>query len=298
MGICDLLGRYSWLKWLAHALACKEPTPPQPPNPKWECTNGTVTIMADTWSASTVRSLNVRGVEYLAWRNDRGAWLQTALSWGSTPEHGGEGINPTEGGSVPDGDGPTSSSKIISASVNGTVYSATSQLCYWYPYNGQTLSDIVLDKRVELSYGGLWNVIKDSRTCHNPVDREQATFEFLTGYLTPAFSAVYKCDPAGNLTALPYTPSATFDPNALANVYLPDCMILATPDGSSAMGIKPETGGPGTGAWMGAGNYSNKWSTGGSITPFKAGPYTWTVYVAVGTLEEVRKSLIALAAIV
>src|SRR4029079_10021597 len=184
---------------------------------------------------------------------------------------GGEQNNPTEGGSVPDADGPTSSSKIISASVNGTVYEASSQLCYWYPLNGQALSDFVLHKRVELSYGGQWNVIRDTRVVHSPSTPSTATFECHTGHLTPAFSSPYKCDPSGNLTALPYTPSAVYSPDAMANVYLPDCMILATPDGKSAMGIKPETAGPGVGAWMGAGNYSNKWTAGVSRTPLPAG---------------------------
>jgi hypothetical protein len=286
---CDLLYQNN-LKWLARILNCREPAPPPPPNQKWTVTNNAVTITADQRSASAVKSLVVRGYEYIefampAGQDDRGALYQTALQI----DGGGEGNNPTEAGSSID-HGPVSSSRIISCRVDGSAIIARSQLCYWIPYQGQTLSDITLDKRIELGWGGRWNIIKDTRTLHNPRDHQTAMFECLTAYVRLAMNRLYEFDPSdGSIKQIPYTPSVQFPESGLPGSDLP--IIVALPAGTQAMGIMPKTG-FGSGFWGGAGGYSNKWVCGQPHMPFPRGDYSWTVYLAVGDLMEVKEALV------
>jgi hypothetical protein len=291
MSLCDTLLATPWLRWLARALNCKEPAPaPLPPaNVQWIIANDRVTLVCDKRSATAVRSIMVRGYEYLA-SPDRGAQLQTAMQI----DGGGEQNNPTEAGSVPDGNGPTSSSRILSVSAVGKVISASSQMCYWYPIGGQPLSDQVLDKRIELGWNGMWNVIRDDRTIHNPSDRSTVMFECLTGYMVLDMNLPYEFDSnTGQLTLIPYTPSEFFDPSKIVNTEKD--LIVARANGSQAIGIRRPNTGYGLGFWGGAGNYSNKWVGGKPVTPYSRGDYSWTFFLAVGTLEEVKHSLQALA---
>jgi len=277
--------------------ACSNnPSPPPPPrNLQWTVTNQTVTVTCDERSGSAIRTVTVRGYQMVQ-SPDHGAQIQTACSMNGL----GEQLNPTEAGSVPDGDKPTSSSKILGVTVSGQTIQASSQLCYWYPYQGQTLSPITLDKKIELGWNGMWNVIKDSRTLHNPNNYDSCQFECLTGYLNMTMNQLYSFDRAsGQLTLTPYQNSTVFDPTKIVSFYAPATYpILSLPDASQAMGVVVGPGMPGTGCWMGAGNYSNKWSSGQGFTPWPPGAYSWNIYMVVGTLEEVRQTMVTLISLI
>jgi len=98
---------------------------------------------------------------------------------------------------------------------------------------------------------------------------------------------------SGDIQRIPYTPSEFYNPNAMVGTEKD--LIVSTPDGAHAIGIKRPNTGYGIGFWGGAGNYSNKWVGGKPVSPFAKGDYSWTFFMAVGTITEVRDTLYKLA---
>jgi hypothetical protein len=176
-------------------------------------------------------------------------------------------------------------------------------MAFWLPpggssvghpaYNDKVVSDHLLTKRVRIGHDGLPHAIEYEVVFTIPSGEHHtfAQFEALTGYMPAAFSRFRALDPvAGSLTPLSDGPGEQGRP-----------VVLATPSGSHAMGVySPERPAPGYGRFRFAAERVNKWNCVSRVRArapagVPPGPYRYRVFVAVGTLDDVRRTLTALA---
>jgi hypothetical protein len=155
-------------------------------------------------------------------------------------DNAGEAYNPTEGGARSDGGAtrPSTSRTLIRAS--GNVLETFTQLAYWDPYKGATVSNVTLRKRVTLNYGGIWNAIEVVNTLYTPQNESHVLdqFEFATAYLPKQFSVFETLDRAtGKLSPLADDPAGE----------QPLPLVFSTPDEKWAMGMWAPGGTPGGG---------------------------------------------------
>jgi hypothetical protein len=261
-----------------------------------------LTICTSARTAGAIDSLTWRGKEFLN-GHDHGRELQSASSFDGY----GECLNPTEAGSDKDGKGPTSSSVLVSGKAHGRTLQTTIEMAYWLvpgtPYhtacgshadfrrakNEAVRSSDKLVKRVTIGR----NVISYDVTFVTADDHQSATFEALTGYMTPEFSDFLAYDPATH-TVVPLTDGPGEQP-------LP--VILATPDHNYAMGIfspgLPQKAHPKVGygrfRFMNNPQIANwntvKWNAVYRVAPVPRGEYSYHCDVIVGTVDDVRRAL-------
>ena len=255
-------------------------------------------------TAGAIDSLTWNGVEFVN-SFDHGRQLQSALHFDGY----GECENPTEAGSSADGRGDRSTSRLLSLKADRRSISTVTRMAYWLG-PGETagtcplgagrqtspLSDVVLKKRVTIGVPGVPNAIRYDATFDLAQPRQGATIEVATAYLTPAFSRFWTFNPRSDALA-PLSDGPGEQP-------LP--VILATPDGSHALGVwspdlpQPDNPGLGYGRWRfdtlpGPGNATVKWNCVRRIAPVRAGPHPFTCYAVIGTLAEVREGMRRLA---
>lgn len=270
------------------ASSTPQPPPAPPPDTIWTASfpfdNSDIVVSVDARFGGAIYSLTWKGVQFVN-TDDHGREIQTAFQLDGL----GEAVNPTEAGSAADAAGPTSSSIVNSAVASGNQITTTSIMAYWLPASA-IRSTYSLSKTITLGWAGIANVIRDDITVVGSEYHSSVSIEGLTGYLGAQFTSLYEFDPSTEqLTNLPYTPSSVFDPSKIVGSSIP--IILATPTGDAAMGIYSPTV-PVYQAWMGAGGDSMKWDAAvHSVVPFPAGRYSWTVYMVVGTLAQVKQSL-------
>jgi len=162
--------------------------------------------------------------------------------------------------------------------------------------NDRRLSDHLLKKYVRIGYKNLPHVIQYDVTFTVPEGEHHtyAQFEALTGYMPPEFTDFWTFRPTtGQLVPLDDGPGE--------QRY---CVVFATRGSSHAMGIfspdqpSPSFEGAGYGRFRFAAERVVKWNCVFRYRDSKAiepGEYDFRMFVAVGTLEDVRTSLTALS---
>ncbi|SFM22632.1 hypothetical protein [Methylobacterium pseudosasicola] len=264
-----------------------------------------ITVGVSSRTGGAIDSLTWAGTQFIN-AHDHGRELQSASSYDGY----GECLNPTEAGSDSDGTGPRSTTRLTELKVGPDTLQTRAQMAYWIepgrvtgscpkgpgPHAGPR-SDDVLAKTVTLGAAGVANAIAYRATYITAQAHESATFEAATAYMPPDFTAFWSLDPAtGQSQPLSAGPGEQAVP-----------VILATPDGSRAMGVyspalpQPTVPNAGYGRFdfstlPGSGNATVKWNCAFRENNVPAGAHSYTCYVVVGTLQDVRAGLVALRA--
>ncbi|MCJ2123861.1 hypothetical protein [Methylobacterium sp. J-077] len=264
-----------------------------------------ITVGVSSRTGGAIDSLTWGGTQFIN-AHDHGRELQSASSYDGY----GECLNPTEAGSDSDGTGPRSTTLLTELKIGPNTLQTRSQMAYWIepgrvtgncpkgpgPHAGAR-SDDVLAKTVTLGAAGVANAIAYRVTYITAQAHDSATFEAATAYMPPDFTAFWNLDPAtGQSAPLSAGPGEQGVP-----------VILATPDGARAMGVYspalPQATVPNAGygrfdfaTLPGSGNATVKWNCVFRENNVPAGAHSYTCYVVVGTLQDVRAGLVALRA--
>ena len=194
-----------------------------------------LTIRTTNQFAGAISSLRWGDKEFVnVW--DHGRQFQTAISAFNRFEC----YNPYEAGSLPDGHGPTSSSRLLSLTASGNTLSTETQMAWYYgflcgdpaywlpapPVHG-TLSDYRVRKTVSIGFAGFSNVI-----------------EYLTGLFIPEVARAGEVQTV--IAVMPYDFSSLYTYDIVSKNYRKiradhgeddNVKVLATPDGGYAMGF-------------------------------------------------------------
>lgn len=263
--------------------------------------NSEIVITTTAAMAGAIESLTWGGKEFID-RADHGRELQSALGMdcGVYPFNP-ETFNPTEAGSRDDGAGPTSTSRLLELRPDGQTLISRSQMAFWLKpgeksggqiaQNGKALSDYILTKRVHIGHGTLAHAIEYDVTFEFPVGEHHpmAQIEALTGYMPPDFRQFYCFNAAtGLLEPIDDGPGEQAKP-----------LVFATASGSRAMGIySPQHPSPGYGRFHFEHERVEKWNCVFRLRNpdgVAKGKHEFQLFVVVGTQEDVRKTLVALA---
>lgn len=255
--------------------------------------------------AGAIHSLTWNGREFVN-SADHGRQIQSASNFDAGSPFTPETFNPTEAGSVVDGAGSKSSSRLLHLIAKGRELQTTNQMAFWLAPDGQSqghpaknttvLSDHLLTKRVHIGYRHLPQVIQYDVTFGVPVGEKHhhAQFEAVTGYMPIEFETFWKFNPqSGELEPLSDGPGEQ-----------PQPVVLATPDGSHAMGVfspdQPSHGfeNAGYGRFRFPGAKVVKWNCvfrmRDAINGIASRDYSFRNFIAVGDLATVKASLIEL----
>ncbi len=268
--------------------------------------NSEIVITTTSRLAGAIHSLTWNGREFID-SADHGRQLQSASNFDVGGPFVPEVFNPTEAGSVSDGAGPISSSKLLSLTAADGELRTKSQMAFWLApgeksagqpaKNNSILSNHLLAKRVHIGHGKLDQAIEYDVTFTVPEGERHtyAQFEAVTGYMPPEFERFWKFENAnGKLVKLDDGPGEQSQP-----------IVLATKDGQFAMGIyspdQPSKGyeQAGYGRFRFAEAKVVKWNSVFRLRDpagIKPGDYTFRNFVCVGTLQKVRRMLALLAA--
>jgi hypothetical protein len=265
-----------------------------------------IVITTTSRVAGAIHSVTWNGKEFID-SADHGRQLQSASTFDSTATAPPETFNPTEAGSVRDGAGPRSTSRLLEISASGSELRTRTQMAFWLTpadrsagvlaRNTTALSNHMLAKQVRIGIPGLPNVLDCTVTFTLPAGEPHtaAQFEALTGYMPAEFSQFRHFNRATKkLEPLTDGPGEQRDPIA-----------FSTPDGAHAMGIvaaEPTPGGsvgPGYGRFRFAAEKVVKWNCVYRERPadgaVKAGDYRYRMFVPIGTLADVEAALAKLA---
>lgn len=251
----------------------------------WTISNSSVQVTASAaFGAAVISVIDKHGNQYVD-TFDHGREFQTAYQLDGQ----GEGYNPTEAGSAANGQGRTSSTTIVSAAItSANVFESTVHPAFWNAYNGGIVSPDTIAKKITVGYAGRDNVLRWDVSITLAEDHLHGYFEGLTGY-GPNFPGLYAQQPDGAFALVVETTPAPWLPGALSTP-----IIESAADGSQAIGAyapgylyanTPNILGVGVDKWDCA-----WWEQ----APLPAGVYSYTCYVAVGTLAEVEAALVAL----
>jgi hypothetical protein len=264
----------------------------------------------------TTTSRLAGAIHSLKWNNrefidsaDHGRQLQSACSFdaGSKQPFWAECFNPTEAGSRRDGAGPTSSSRLLSLKAEGNRLQTRTQMAFWLQpgekssgrlaLNDKVLSQHIVEKQVQIGYK-TWPQAIESTVTFSVPDGEKHTsaqFEALTGYMPPEFREFWKLDLSeGRIHELTDGPGEQRHP-----------VIFSTKDKKFAMGVfspdQPSKGfeQAGYGRFRFSAEKVVKWNCVFRVRDpqgIPPGQYPYRLFVAVGTLENVRETLIGIAA--
>jgi hypothetical protein len=264
-----------------------------------------IVIKATTRMAGAIESLQWGGREFID-DADHGRELQTCWNGNAGVEPiADETFNPTEAGSLDDGSGATSSSRLVEVHAQGNQLETVCQPAYWLnpretsggkPARSQTvLSNDRLRKRVVIGYKNLPHAIDCRLTVSlAPEDRNtQCVIEALTGYMPAEFERFQVFDAkTGQLAPVDDTPGEQ-----------PLPLVFSTADGKYAMGVYSpaaeaprDARGPSYGRWRMKEFRVVKWNCVFRLQnpDGLAGDFGCHVFVVVGSLEDVRGTLVAL----
>ncbi len=253
--------------------------------------------------AGAISSLTWKGKEFID-AADHGRELQSASNFDVNGDIQCETFNPTEAGSCRDGDGPTSTSRLLYLHAAGNELVTTNQMAFWLApgqksggipaRNTTLLSQHVLAKCVRIGIPGFPKVIDYRVSFLLPPDERhvQGVFEALTGYMPADFSDFWRF----NLT------TRQLEPAGKGPGEIPAPLIFSTPDGRYAMGIyappNPAAPKPGYGRFDFPRQKVTKWNCVYRVTcPAGLPPtgYDYRMFVIVGTLADARATLEALS---
>lgn len=260
--------------------------------------------------AGAVHSLTWGGREFID-SFDHGRQLQSASSFDAGRPFVPETFNPTEAGSMSDGRGDSSSSRLLHMLVAPDGLQSTTRMAFWlrpgekslgHPARNTTVvSDHLLTKRVRIGHragdADLPHVICYDVTFGVPLGERHhfAQFEVVTGYMPAEFEKFWRYDAsADNLAPLSDGPGEQ-----------PHPVVLSTADGGHAMGVycpprERDYGPVGYGRWRFKGERVNKWNCvyrlRDGANGVEARDYSFRSFVIVGDLATVRASMKALHA--
>ena len=245
--------------------------------------------------AGAIHSLTWNGKEFLD-SHDHGRQMQSAVNLDCGKDFIPEVFNPTEAGSSLDGEGVNSSSKLLRSSATDSELRTTTLMAFWLApgekslgnaaRNGKALSDHRVSKRVRIGYKDMPHAIEYEVTFNIPEGERHtyAQFEALTGYMPPEFSRFWKFErDSGELRPLDDGPGEQEAP-----------VVFATPSGSHAMGVYSPDHPQGYGRFRFKDEKVNKWNCVFRVREpkgIKPGNYSYRLFVTVGTLEDVRRTL-------
>ena len=262
-----------------------------------------IVITTTSRLAGAIHSLTWGGREFID-SLDHGRQLQSASNLDVAGKFFNECFNPTEAGCERDMAGPTSTSRLLYLSAGTGELVTVTQMAFWLrpgqssgghrALNTRALSNHLLQKELQIGVAGLDHAIRHAITFTLPADErhERATFEVLTGYMPAAFGTFLRLLPDGTLEPLGPGPGEQAHP-----------VILATADGRHAMGCwsparSRTTGKPATyGRFAFPDAKVVKWNCvvrEQDESGLAAGSHRHLVYSAVGSTEQVRKTLVAL----
>ncbi|ABD56239.1 peptidoglycan-binding domain-containing protein [Jannaschia sp. CCS1] len=227
----------------------------------------------------------------------------------------GECLNPTEPGSAQDYFLQSSTTRVLqicgeapnrlSTRINPAYWTAPGEAAFCD--NGTTggvnttlVSENLFEKVIQIGYRGIENVILFDATITLERDYQSLRTEMPTAYLTHDFTARYSFDPRDG-TLIPREESMDlYPPFSFVHVSnLP--AVLATEDGQFALGAY--TAIPGASYELlhydvpNPYDANNKWNILVGHVPAPAGPYSYRAFAVIGTLEQVRASMVELAAL-
>lgn len=265
-----------------------------------------IVITTTSRLAGAIHSVQWNGREFID-SLDHGRQLQSASNLDVEGTFFNETFNPTEAGCERDMDGATSTSRLLWLSAAGPELGTVTQMAFWlrpgqqsggHPARNTTaLSDHLLQKQVRIGVPGFEHAIRYEVTFTVPAGERhtRATFEALTGYMPAEFHTFHALGDDDALIPLSDGPGEQSLP-----------VVLSTADGGHAMGVwSPDsthtTGGPASYGrfWFEQARVS-KWNCvfrerGRDGAQFlDAGNYRYLMWVAVGTREQVRETLVGL----
>lgn len=265
-----------------------------------------VVVTTTSRLAGAIHSLTWNGKEFVN-STDHGRQIQSASNFDCGQKFIPEVFNPTEAGSVADGAGPTSTSRLLELSARGNQLVTLNRMAFWLKpdqksfgnpaRNTVPLSDHYLAKRVTIGYKELPHAIEYRVTFLVPKGEGHtfAQFEAVTGYMPPEFGTFHRFDAAaGKLKPLTDGPGEQ-----------PDPVVLATDDGKYAMGVfspdQPSKGfeAAGYGRFRFEKEKVVKWNCVFRVRDPKGvagGDYPFRCFVVVGTLGDCEATLAALHA--
>jgi hypothetical protein len=253
-----------------------------------------IVVTTTSRCAGAIHSLTWRGREFLD-SFDHGRQMQSASNFDAGSTITSETFNPTEAGSLQDGVGASSTSRLLSLRAQSNQLETKSQMAFWLPPGGKSgqnfaknltaLSNHILTKKVVIGAQGRPHLISYDVTFELPKDErhEYAVFESLTGYMPPEFSEFRILDAkTKELKPLSDGPGEQSHP-----------IIFCTPDGNYAIGIySSERQAKGYGRWRFSAEKVVKWNCVFRVQhPKPGGKFSFKHYVAVGTLDIVKKEL-------
>jgi hypothetical protein len=292
--------------WAASAAAAETPSVPTISGDaviRGAAGGSEIVITTTSRLAGAIHSLTWGGREFID-SLDHGRQLQSASNLDVDGKLLNECFNPTEAGCERDMAGPTSSSRLLYLSARDRELVTVTQMAFWLrpgqasggnpALNTTVLSNHLLEKHVRIGVGEFEHAVRHAITFTLPADErhERATFEILTGYMPPEFSTFLGLRPDGTLEELGPGPGEQLLP-----------VILATADGEHAMGCWSPATSRTTGRPPTYGRFSFpdqkvvKWNCvvrEADKAGLAAGAHPYLVYSAVGTREQVRKTLVAL----
>jgi hypothetical protein len=295
----------AWLLCLISALAATiaAAEPPVDGHAVIRAQAGPSEIVITTTSrvAGAIHSLAWNGKEFID-SADHGRQLQSASNFDVAGDFIPETFNPTEAGSMSDGAGEKSTSRLLKLRAAGSELETTSQMAFWlapdekslgHPAkNDKRLSDHLLTKRVRIGYKQCPYAIDYRVTFTVPTDEKHryGQFEALTGYMPAEFSRFWKFVPdSRQLEELDDGPGEQRYP-----------VVFSTESGSHAMGIyspdQPSKGfeQAGYGRFRFTTEQVTKWNCVFRVRDpegIPAGDYSYRMFVIVGTLDDVRDTM-------
>jgi hypothetical protein len=242
-------------------------------------------------------------VTKLIWNNkqfinahDKGRLIQVA--W-ATDDYG-EALNPTEGGSIADGE--NSSTEVMSTEVKANTLQTTSHPAYWHPpgftaQGGSTALSAVsadkLQKTITVDYLGNPNLIRYEASITLAKSASSMIIETPAIYANGEFNVFYSFNPKDGSLIRVNPLGGNMGGSYGQDFY---SIILATQDGKYA--ITAYASGPDRLTNMfdftgneGPENATAKVSRNVVLKNFSAGTYSFETYIIVGTLEEVYNEL-------
>jgi hypothetical protein len=196
-----------------------------------------IVITTTARTAGAIHSLTWDGVEFVD-SFDHGRQIQSASNFDCGQPFIPEVFNPTEAGSMADGRGATSTSRLLELSAKENQLMTLNRMAFWLKpgeksqgnpaRNTGALSDHYLAKRVTIGYKNLPHAIEYRVTFLVPNEKHTyAQFEAVTGYMPPKFGTFLRFDAQeGKLKPLTDGPGEQADP-----------VVLSTADGRHAMGV-------------------------------------------------------------
>lgn len=254
--------------------------------------NSEIVITTSSRTAGAIDSLKWAGREFID-NADHGRELQSASSFDGK----GECLNPTEAGSLRDGAGPYSTSRIEQLLVHDHSFETLTRMAYWVGpgdtspgCHGATanvsspLSDHLIQKKVTIGFEGIPNAIAHEVTFVVPSPYSQATFEILTAYMNAAFNTFWTFHlETGELNPLDHQAGEQKLP-----------IVFATADKSHAMGVYSPTKIGEKEPTYGRFDFSNgrhptvKWNAVFRMKDLAPGKYSFNCITFVGNIDEVR----------